>query len=78
VNHTCSGIDFKKSEFLYPIRAYSAGKPKSVPEALKWRFKRVPADLREEIHRADDMAKLQSLLRAAITSPTLDAFAKEL
>lgn len=37
--------------------------PKSIPEALKWRFKRVPAGLREKIQRIGDLAELQSLLR---------------
>ena len=51
---------------------------KSILEALKLRFKRVPAGLREEIQRISDLGKLQSLLRAAITSPTLDDFAEAL
>lgn len=51
---------------------------KSILEALKLRFKRVPVGLREEIQSISDLAKLQSLLRAAITSPTLDAFAGSL
>jgi len=51
---------------------------KSILEALKLRFKRVPAGLREEIQSISDLAKLQSLHRAAITSPTMDAFAESL
>jgi hypothetical protein len=51
---------------------------KAILEALKLRFKRVPVGLREEIQKISDLAKLQSLLRAAITSPTLDAFAEAL
>jgi hypothetical protein len=51
---------------------------KSILEALKLRFKRVPVGLREEIQSISDLTKLQSLLRAAITSPTLDAFAGSL
>lgn len=42
---------------------YSVGNPKFVLEALKWRFKRVPAGLREKIQRIGDLAELQSLLR---------------
>jgi hypothetical protein len=47
-------------------------------EALMIRFDRVPEGLREEIEAIADTAKLQSLLRAAITSATLDEFAQAL
>jgi predicted transposase/invertase (TIGR01784 family) len=48
----------------------------AVLEALEIRFNRVPEGLREEIELIADAAKLQSLLRAAIRSETLEAFAE--
>jgi len=50
----------------------------AVLEALEIRFNRVPEGLREEIELIADAAKLQSLLRAAIRSDTLEAFAEAL
>ena len=56
------------------IRANQA----AILEALEVRFERVPEGLREEIQLIDNAAKLQALHRAAITSPTLHAFAGSL
>ena len=47
-------------------------------EALKIRFKRVPSGLREAVQSIDSPRKLHALLRAAITSPSLEAFAENL
>ncbi|MBV5345792.1 MAG: Rpn family recombination-promoting nuclease/putative transposase, partial [Rhodoferax sp.] len=55
-----------------------ASKQQDILEALKLRFKRVPAGLREEIESVGNIAKLQSLHRAAILSQTLDEFAEAL
>ena len=55
-----------------------ASKQQDILEALKLRFKRVPAGLREEVELVADIAKLQSLLRAAILSGSLEEFAGEL
>ena len=48
----------------------------AILEALEIRFTRVPEGLREEIELIADTAKLQSLLRAAIRSATLEEFAE--
>ena len=56
------------------IRANQA----AILEALEVRFEGVPEGLREEIQLIDNAAKLQALHRAAITSPTLEAFAGSL
>jgi predicted transposase YdaD len=53
-------------------------KQQDILEALEIRFNRVPEGLREEIELIADAAKLQSLLRAAIRSETLEAFAEAL
>ena len=50
----------------------------AILEALEIRFNRVPEGLREEIELIADAAKLQSLLRAAIRSATLESFVAEL
>ncbi len=50
----------------------------AILEALEIRFDRVPEGLREEIESLADTAKLQALLRAAITSANLESFAAEL
>jgi hypothetical protein len=50
----------------------------AILEALEIRFNRVPEGLREEIELIADTAKLQSLLRAAITRADLESFAAEL
>jgi predicted transposase/invertase (TIGR01784 family) len=55
-----------------------ASKRQDILEALKLRFKRVPAGLREEIEIVSDIAKLQALHRAAILSRTLEEFAEAL
>ena len=44
-------------------------------QTLQLRFKRVPAGLREEIELMGDIAKLQSLHRAAILSGSIEEFA---
>jgi len=49
-----------------------------VLEALKLRFKRVPVGLREAVQSIDSTKKLHALLRAAILSDSLDAFAEHL
>ena len=59
-------------------RGQVAAQQKDIFEALEIRFNRVPEGLREEIEAIGDTAKLQSLLRAAITSATLDEFAEAL
>jgi hypothetical protein len=59
-------------------RGQVAAKQQAILEALEIRFQRVPEGLREEIEAITDTAKLQSLLRAAITSATLDEFAEVL
>jgi predicted transposase YdaD len=51
-------------------------KQQDILEALEIRFNRVPEGLREEIELIADTAKLQSLLRAAIRSATLEEFAE--
>ena len=48
----------------------------AILEALEIRFTRVPEGLREEIELIADTAKLQTLLRAAIRSATLEEFAE--
>jgi predicted transposase YdaD len=53
-------------------------KQQDILEALEIRFNRVPEGLREEIELIADAAKLQSLLRAAIRSATLESFVAEL
>jgi predicted transposase YdaD len=53
-------------------------KQQDILEALEIRFDRVPEGLREEIESLADAAKLQTLLRAAIRSATLDEFAQAL
>jgi predicted transposase YdaD len=53
-------------------------KQQDILEALEIRFERVPEGLREEIESIADTAKLQSLLRAAIRSSTLEQFAEAL
>jgi predicted transposase YdaD len=53
-------------------------KQQDILEALEIRFNRVPEGLREEIELIADASKLQSLLRAAIRSETLEAFAEAL
>jgi hypothetical protein len=50
----------------------------AILEALEIRFNRVPEGLREEIELIADAANLQSLLRAAIRSATLESFVAEL
>ena len=50
----------------------------AILEALEIRFNRVPEGLREEIELIADTAKLQTLLRAAIRSATLESFVAEL
>jgi hypothetical protein len=59
-------------------RGQVSSKRQDILEALKLRFKRVPAGLREEIEVIDDIAKLQGLLRAAILSGSLEEFAEAL
>jgi predicted transposase YdaD len=49
----------------------------AILEALEIRFNRVPEGLREEIELIADTAKLQTLLRAAITRADLESFAAE-
>jgi predicted transposase/invertase (TIGR01784 family) len=51
---------------------------RAILEALEIRFDRVPDGLREEIEAITDSKKLTHLLRAAITSTTLDEFAEAL
>ena len=53
-------------------------KQQDILEALEIRFERVPEGLRDEIESIADTAKLQSLLRAAIRSSTLEQFAEAL
>ena len=53
-------------------------KQQAILEALEIRFQRVPEGLREEIEAIADTAKLQALLRAAITSADIESFAAEL
>jgi predicted transposase YdaD len=53
-------------------------KQQDVLGALEIRFERVPEGLREEIELITDTARLQSLLRAAITSADIESFAAEL
>jgi predicted transposase YdaD len=53
-------------------------KQQDILEALEIRFQRVPEGLREEIEAVSDAKKLSLLLRAAITSVDLKAFAAEL
>ena len=53
-------------------------KQQDILEALEIRFEQVPDGLREEIELIADTAKLQALLRAAITSVNLESFAAEL
>jgi predicted transposase/invertase (TIGR01784 family) len=53
-------------------------KQQDILEALEIRFQRVPEGLREEIEAVSDTKKLSLLLRAAITSVDLEAFAAEL
>ncbi len=48
----------------------------AILEALEIRFNRVPEGLREEIELITDTSKLQTLLRAAIRSATLEEFAE--
>jgi predicted transposase/invertase (TIGR01784 family) len=59
-------------------RGQVAAKQQAILEALKLRFKRVPAGLREEIKLVNDLVKLQALLRAAILSGSLDEFTEAL
>jgi hypothetical protein len=59
-------------------RGQVSSKRQDILEALKLRFKRVPAGLREEIEVIDDIAKLQGLHRAAILSGSLEEFAEAL
>ena len=59
-------------------RGQVAAKQQDILEALMIRFDRVPEGLREEIESIADTAKLQSLLRAAIRSSTLEEFAEAL
>jgi hypothetical protein len=59
-------------------RGQVAAKQQDILEALMIRFDRVPEGLREEIESITDTAKLQALLRAAITSTDLESFAAEL
>jgi predicted transposase YdaD len=53
-------------------------KQQDILEALEIRFQRIPEGLREEIDLITDTAKLQSMLRAAIRSATLEEFAEAL
>ncbi|MFM8766191.1 MAG: Rpn family recombination-promoting nuclease/putative transposase [Spartobacteria bacterium] len=53
-------------------------KQQDILEALEIRFERVPEGLREVIESISDANKLSHLLRAAITSADLEAFAAEL
>jgi len=53
-------------------------KQQDILEALEIRFDRIPEGLREEIALITDATKLQSLLRAAIRSATLEEFAEVL
>ena len=53
-------------------------KQQDILEALEIRFDRIPEGLREEIALITDTAKLQSLLRAAIRTATLEEFAEAL
>jgi predicted transposase YdaD len=55
-----------------------SSKQQDILEALEIRFQRVPEGLREEIQAISDTKKLSLLLRAAITSVDLEAFAAEL
>ena len=50
----------------------------SIVQTLKLRFKRVPTGLREEIEMIAEIAKLQSLHRAAILSGSIEEFAAAL
>ncbi len=59
-------------------RGQVAAQQKAIIEALMICFDRVPEGLREEIEAITDTAKLQSLLRAAITSADLESFAAQL
>ncbi len=53
-------------------------KQQDILESLEIRFQRIPEGLREEIDLITDTAKLQSMLRAAIRSTTLEEFAEAL
>jgi predicted transposase/invertase (TIGR01784 family) len=53
-------------------------KQQDILEALEIRFERVPEGLREEIESIADSVKLQSLLRAAIRSSSIEEFAEAL
>ena len=53
-------------------------KQQDILEALEIRFDRIPEGLREELALITDATKLQSLLRAAIRSATLEEFAEVL
>jgi hypothetical protein len=59
-------------------RGQVAAQQHDILEALEIRFERVPEGLREEVESIADTAKLQSLLRAAIRSSTLEQFAEAL
>ena len=59
-------------------RGQVAAQQQDILEALEIRFHRVPDGLREEVESIADTAKLQSLLRAAIRSSTLEQFAEAL
>ena len=59
-------------------RGQVAAQQKDILEALMIRFDRVPAGLREEIESIADTVKLQSLLRAAIRSSSIEEFAEAL
>jgi predicted transposase/invertase (TIGR01784 family) len=59
-------------------RGQVAAQQHDILEALEIRFHKVPDGLREEVESIVDTAKLQSLLRAAITSFDLESFAAEL
>ena len=59
-------------------RGQVAAQQQDILEALEIRFHKFPEGLREEVESIADTAKLQSLLRAAITSFDLESFAAEL
>ena len=59
-------------------RGQVAAQQQDILEALEIRFHKFPEGLREEVESIADTAKLQSLLRAAITSFDFESFAAEL
>jgi len=68
----------EKGELRGLLRGQLRAQHEAVLEALKLRFKRVPAGLREAVQSIDSTKKLHALHRAAILSDSLDAFAEHL